>query len=90
MKTLAKEDFDFSVEKIVDAITTWANFNGFSGESCSKCKKTVNVLGCGPGWFCVCGHYNAQSFSHNQIPHDNPDLGPTKDTIYEAVAKSKQ
>jgi hypothetical protein len=74
-----KEDFTFTAEEIAEAVDTWANFTGFSGETCGECRKTANVL-CGPGWLCVCGHYNVQRF-HPRHPHPSPDLGPDAEII---------
>ena len=73
----------FTADEIRDAQQTWTYSNGFSGESCGSCKATANVLAGGPGWFCGCGHYNVQSWSHHQIPHDSPDYGPTQAVIAE-------
>lgn len=84
------EDFKWSKDKIVEAVTTWNNFNGFTGETCCSCKKKVNVLACGPGWICVCGEFNAQSFHGANIPHDDPDLGPTQTELLEAYAEAKR
>lgn len=80
MKATA-EDFEWSQEKIIEAATTWANFNGFTADTCWKCKRTANVLAGGPGWFCVCGYYSTLPWSGHQIPHDNPDLGPKQEDI---------
>jgi len=77
-------DFKWTANQIVAAIldrNRFMGWNGFSGESCSKCKKTANVLGHGPGWFCICGAYNCQSWSCNQGPHERPDLGPSQHTL---------
>ena len=63
----------------------WANFNGFTADSCGKCRKTVNVLAGGPGFFCACGHYNIQSWHCFQIPHERPDYGPAQATIQEGL-----
>ena len=90
MKALTEEDFQYTHEQIVEAATVWANFNGFSGESCSECRKTANVLAGGSSWFCVCGHCNYQSFRHNQIPHENPDLGPTGSLIKEGLDAARK
>ncbi len=75
---------DFTHEQIVTAIKTWANYPGFSAETCGQCKRKVNVLAGGPGWFCICEHYNAQVIHGAQIPHEKPNLGPTRATIYAA------
>lgn len=77
------EDFDYTVEKIRE-MTAWTGYQGFVGETCGSCSKTANVLSGGPGWICVCGHYNAQLFYGGPMPHEEPDLGPTRKTILEA------
>lgn len=74
------ESFDYTVEQIAEMLT-WQNFQGFSGETCGGCGRTANVLAGGPGWICVCGHYNAQSWRGGPMPHESPDLGPTAATI---------
>jgi hypothetical protein len=83
MKSLAK-DFEYSREDIIIANQTWANYNGFSGETCGVCGATANVLAGGAGWFCVCGQYNAQSLSCFRLPHDSPTYGPDGETIANA------
>lgn len=88
MVKVLESDFEFTHEQIVKAATTWANFNGFSGEVCHQCKKTANVLAGGHGWFCVCGAYNAQNFHDYWIPRENPDLGPTEAVIQAAYAEA--
>lgn len=87
MKYAERGESSFTVDKIVEARTTWAMFNGFSGESCGRCLAEANVLAGGPGWFCGCGHYNVQSWSCHQIPHEHPDHGPSQATIGKAYEK---
>ena len=88
---------EWTPEKIAEAVATWHNWPGFSGESCGNCRATANVLAGGPGWFCpvcevvvdtgddekllVSEEYNCQSWSCHQMPHENPDYGPTLATI---------
>jgi len=86
---VTEESFQFSRKEMM-SMPGWMNFNGFSGESCGKCNKTANILGGGPGWICVCESYNAQDFYHNRAPHENPDLGPTKSEIQEALNESRR
>jgi hypothetical protein len=82
MEAPSKESFDFTPEQIQNALNTWANYNGFEGDTCHKCKLTANVLG-GPGWICTCGHYILQNWHGGRMmPHDYPDLGPTKNIIH--------
>ena len=78
-------DFKWKADRIVEAILTWHNWPGFSGEYCYQCKKTANVLGT-HGWICVCGAFNAQCFHHNNMPHHYPQLGPNKH-VFAAVRK---
>ena len=68
--------FKWKPDAIVEAILTWHNWPGFTGDRCS-CGKTANVLGCRPGWFCVCGAYNVQG-DYMKKPYDRPHLGPDK------------
>lgn len=86
---VTERDFEWTRDKIVEAATTWANFNGFTAEICFHCKKTANVLAGGSGWFCVCGVYNCEAWDNNQIPHEDPDLGPTGALIHEAIALAR-
>lgn len=65
----------YTAEEITEMCDTWANYQGHTGESCGSCHKTANVFSGGAGWFCICGHYNVQSFSHSNIPHENPNMG---------------
>lgn len=68
-----------NAHEIADAILTWANWPGFSGEHCYNpdCKVSMNVFGRGPGYSCPrCGEYNCQSWSHVWIPHETPNYGP--------------
>ncbi|KKL11257.1 hypothetical protein LCGC14_2547640 [marine sediment metagenome] len=68
--------------EISKAILTWCHWPGFSGEVCGKCNVTVNTFGHGRGWFCPsCDAYNCQSFSCSFMPWDNPQYGPTLQTI---------
>jgi alkaline phosphatase len=39
----------YTPEEITDMCDTWANFNGFSGETCGSCHKTANVFAYGAG-----------------------------------------
>lgn len=90
MPEVTAEDMLFTHAQIVNAVLTWANFNGFSGESCGDaCKATANVLA-GAGWFCPCGHYNVQSWNHHQIPHEEPTYGPTRGTICAAIVDGRR
>lgn len=82
--------FSFSAEEIAEALDTWANFVGFSGETCGKCGKTANVLVGGAMWECVCGHYNVTPFIIHRIPHEQPDLGPSYEVIEQGYFYSKK
>lgn len=84
------KSFMFTVRQITDAADTWANFNGFTGETCHGCKKTANVLAGGPGWICTCGEYNAQGLHDYRISHTSPDLGPDAETIQAGYALSQK
>ena len=71
----------YTSEEITEMCETWVNYNGFTGETCGKCHRTANVFAYSPGWFCDCGHYNIQSWSYAQMPHENPDMGTPRDVI---------
>jgi len=80
----------YTANEITEMSDTWQNYNGFTGETCGKCKKTANVFAYGAGWFCDCGNYNVQSFSSFQIPHENPDIGTPRSVIAEGHKNSKK
>lgn len=81
----------YTKEEIIEMIDTWANFNGFTGESCPYCKRTHNVFAGGAGWFCYhCGHYNNQFLFDFNIPYDNPDYGTPASVIDDAWRESKK
>lgn len=86
---ITAEGFDFTADQITEAADTWAVFPHFCGETCHSCKKKANVL-LSPGWICVCGAFNAQSFSGGPPLHPSPDLGPSTKTIKEAIGKSEK
>jgi hypothetical protein len=80
----------WTIEKVADALC-WPGFNGWSGECCGKCHTTINMLGCGSGYFCKkCGHYNCVSFSHCRLTNKHPDYGPPKALIREGFDLAKQ
>lgn len=78
----------YTSEEITEMADTWANFSGFSGETCGNCRKTANVFALGAGWFCDCGHYNVQSYSHSNRPWKNPDMGTPRDVIAKGFKNS--
>jgi hypothetical protein len=80
MPEVTAEDFNYSVEKIQE-MAAWTNFQGFTADTCGKCKKTANLLAGGAGWFCPCGHFNVLPWSNMQIPHDLPDYGPPRECM---------
>lgn len=80
----------YTPAEITEMCDTWHGFNGFSGETCGKCHRTANVFAFGPGWFCGCGHYNIQSWSHAKIPHDQPDFGPRACVIRAGIGASQR
>jgi len=88
IKNTRKNDLDFTDEKLTEMFT-WPHFHGFTAAKCSKCKSTANVK-IFHGWICMCGHYNALLLDYHQIPYDNPDYGPTKKRIQEAIDKSRE
>jgi hypothetical protein len=88
--------FSFSVQQIIEAARTWARYTGFEGDTCSghiashksgRCHLRANVPAGGPGWHCICGHYNIQSWNFHQKPHEHPDLGPPALTLRRAYAQ---
>ena len=81
------ETLDIPDEKLRE-IFTWPIFLGFAGESCGLCHKTANVPGGGPGWFCEnCGHMNITSLNHFPSPHNQPDMGPSRERIATAYKR---
>jgi hypothetical protein len=78
----------YTAAEITEMAETWKNFNGFTGESCCQCRRTVNVFAYGSGWMCNCGTFNAQSWSNANIPHENPDLGPSRAVINLGLERS--
>lgn len=85
---ISPSGMDYPIEKIAE-MSTWTYYQGFSGESCGKCKATANVLAGGAGWFCPCGHYNFQLLFHHQPPHEMPTYGPSKHSIKEGHAMAE-
>ena len=83
------DNFSFDVQQIAE-MTSWANYNGFSGEMCWMCHKTANILGGGGGWICECGNYNAVDLHGFHATWDNPDLGPSAVTINRGHTLAKQ
>lgn len=86
MKVTAAE-VDYTSDQIRQAVSNH-RYMGWGAESCGSCRKTANVLAGGPGWFCPCGQYNVQSWSHRQFPHEAPDYGPSGPKIREALQTS--
>ena len=80
----------YTAPEITEMADTWANYNGFSGETCGACHRTANVLAFGPGWFCECGHYNMQALHSANMPHEKPDFGPALSVIQEGHKASKK
>lgn len=77
---------DFTVDEIRSARRSWARFDGFTGETCGDCGARANVLVGSAGWHCACGHFNMQSHSSHQTPHDLPDYGPRRLMIVAGLA----
>lgn len=85
-----KNNLVYTSEEITNMCDTWVNFQGFSGETCSKCKIKINVFAYGSGWICpCCDSYNAQSFNHANIPHELPDVGTPLSVVKDGISKSK-
>jgi hypothetical protein len=80
----------YSAEEISEIIDHWKAYVGFSGETCANCPRTANILSGGPGWLCVCGHYNSQFFGTAGSMHPKPDMGPSLGTIVEGKKLSKK
>lgn len=78
----------YTAEEITEMCDTWVNYQGHTGESCGTCHKTANVFSGGAGWFCECGHYNVQSFSNSNTPHENPDIGTPSSILKEGHGNS--
>lgn len=84
MLSVTAEEMIWPPEKIA-GMARDRTYPGFSGESCSSCKAKANVLARQAGWFCPCGAFNCQSWSHTQFPHEGPTYGPTPDEIREGL-----
>ena len=67
----------YSAAQIASMCSNGGIYNGFTAESCGHCKAKANVFAHNAGWFCACGHFNCQSWSHSCIPHEHPDHGPS-------------
>ncbi len=78
-------DQDWSIEEMANYYAFGNGSFCFSGETCDKCKITANVPAGGPGWMCICGAFNAQSWNNRWMPHSSPIKGPTAEQIAEAV-----
>lgn len=88
---MINDPLGFTADEIAEAADTWVNFNGFTGATCGKCKKTANVLAGGLGWSCVCGHHNYGSIGMAiETPHESPDLGPSADVIHQGFDASEK
>ncbi len=60
----------------------------FTGERCSSCGASVNMMRCSAshGFFCEgCGAYTPIVWSENTIPHVSPVYGPSEAMIQQAV-----
>lgn len=78
----------YTAEEITEMCDTWANYQGHTGDSCGACGRTANVLAGGSGWFCVCGHYNVQSWLQYNVVYDFPDMGTPKNVLIAGHCKS--
>jgi hypothetical protein len=68
-----------------------AYVHGYSGESCSACRKTSNVETGGSGWWCPCGHFNLLCWSGmKNMPHARPDYGPADAEIRAGTAPGEK
>ncbi len=77
-------------ETPLDEMVTWPGVrtDGFTADTCGKCRATVNVMANTGGWHCPnCESFNMQSCSGHQIPHENPDYGPTRAELEAAYRK---
>jgi hypothetical protein len=83
---VSKKDMDFTLAELVNLFTypTYC----FTADQCGHCKMTSNVIS-GPGWFCVCGEYNILPWHNHVIPHENPDLGPSRKKLHAAITISR-
>lgn len=79
-----------TAKEITVASDTWFMFKGFEGAQCSNCCATLNVLSCGPGYFCPrCGYFNNQCFSGGPMPLKRPMYGPTQRVIRRGLRRAK-
>lgn len=76
-----KGPYCFTVLDILAERAKDANFKGFTGDTCTSCGNTANVLHAQGGWHCTCGHFNFQSYTNANALHDEPDLGPSSAVV---------
>ena len=83
----SESDLGWSRDEIMKAATK-EGFTGFKGATCDECGITANVLAGIPEWLCGCGKLNVLPFGFSMDAHENPNLGPTRDVILEAIKSS--
>lgn len=60
----------------------------FTGSSCGGCHKTANVIDA-PGWFCPCGCYNTLLLDQGEVPHEAPDVDPSRGAILQVIETAR-
>ena len=88
MKSSMKPPTEITPEIIATGLSIY--HPGFTSGSCGKCKKTANFPAGGRGFICTCGHFNIGMISGVFIPHEMPDLGPSRQTIKDAYKYKKE
>ncbi len=85
---MASNAFEYGHEELVLKVIA-PDFVLFIGDRCEACSKTVNFLSYSVGWRCVCGRYNPR-YLKNDPPWENPDLGPSRKRIEDAVRDGRR
>ncbi len=57
---------------------------GLYGDHCT-CGRTFNFIAPSAGIFCDCGRFNCVSYYGGQFPHENPDMGMTREEFWNWV-----
>lgn len=78
----------WTVQRITEAVDTWAVWPGFTADTCGRCRRTANIPAAG-SWCCCCGHYNILPWHGHQISHERPDIGPPRWVIHRGIDRSK-
>jgi hypothetical protein len=90
VSTTGTGEYEWSREQIVAAAKVWMNFGGFTPERCARCSRKANLVMGRPSWICPCGRHNIAGRNHQELPHETPDIGPTRAVIGEALDQARR